>query len=243
MKKDSKNQKQVAINLKRARLNANLTQETLASLVFVSRSTIAKYESGDLEPDSETRKKLADTLKIKESLLNSSSLKKKRIFTLLSLTSFVLISSLVPLIHFTFFEHSKSSDNRVIINNLNNEINASYLTQSKIEVLEYCFSFNNVARDENNNLILNKNSSIEISNLGGLFTFEIDYDLDTSVYFVLNNNYPNYSAQLSSLIADNHIIYTFAVTSHKINSVPKGATSIFITNNFDKQINIGKIKF
>jgi transcriptional regulator with XRE-family HTH domain len=45
---------QWAINLKKARKQANLTQEDVAAMISKSRETYSKYESGEIEPSLET---------------------------------------------------------------------------------------------------------------------------------------------------------------------------------------------
>ena len=243
MNKNSKYKKIIASNIKKARQKLNLTQEALASLIFVSRSTIAKYEVGDLTPDKDIVSKLSLVLNIKESKLKISSLKQRKIFLIASISSLILVSSLVPIIHFSVFEHSQSSKGNTTLQNLNNELSAALLPQKDLSVADYKFKFNDVSKDEYNNFILNKYSSIEISNIAGLFTFEISYDVNEIVYYVIDNNYGNYNGNLSSIISENKIIYTFSITNSPLDSIPRGVTSIYITNYLDEPINIGKIRF
>lgn len=50
--------------LKKARKKANLSQEKVAEIINTSRSNISKYETGFLEPNIETLKKLCELYKI-----------------------------------------------------------------------------------------------------------------------------------------------------------------------------------
>ena len=50
------------INLKMLREKANLTQESLAKLINVDRSTIAKWETGEASPRSDKLPTLANVL-------------------------------------------------------------------------------------------------------------------------------------------------------------------------------------
>lgn len=47
-------------NLKRARINAKMTQQEVAETLNISRSNITKYETGALEPNIETIGMLAE---------------------------------------------------------------------------------------------------------------------------------------------------------------------------------------
>ena len=49
----------MAIHLKAARVNANLTQEEAAKRIGVSKGTLASYEAYKTKPDIETAKSLA----------------------------------------------------------------------------------------------------------------------------------------------------------------------------------------
>ena len=49
----------MAIQLKAARVNANLTQEEAAKEAGISKGTLASYEAYKTKPDIETAKKLA----------------------------------------------------------------------------------------------------------------------------------------------------------------------------------------
>ena len=51
-------------NLKKARKNKNYTQDKLAKLLGVSRSTVAMWESGSSQPDNRLLSVLADTLDV-----------------------------------------------------------------------------------------------------------------------------------------------------------------------------------
>lgn len=53
-----------ANNLKSARKKANYSQETVAEIINTSRSNISKYETGYLEPNLETLKKLCLLYKV-----------------------------------------------------------------------------------------------------------------------------------------------------------------------------------
>ena len=50
----------MAIQLKAARVNANLTQEEVAKMLGVSKNTIVNYESYKSKPSVERGKQLAD---------------------------------------------------------------------------------------------------------------------------------------------------------------------------------------
>lgn len=49
----------MAIQLKAARVNANLTQEEVAKILNKSKNTIVNYEAYKSKPDIETAKKMA----------------------------------------------------------------------------------------------------------------------------------------------------------------------------------------
>lgn len=51
-------------NLKRARLNAGLSQKEVAENIGVAKSTYSLYESGNREPNVDTIKKISDFLNI-----------------------------------------------------------------------------------------------------------------------------------------------------------------------------------
>ncbi len=53
-----------ATNLKRARENSGYTQQYVADVLSISRTNIAKYESGALEPNIETIGELAELYKV-----------------------------------------------------------------------------------------------------------------------------------------------------------------------------------
>jgi transcriptional regulator with XRE-family HTH domain len=53
-----------AANLKRARENSGYTQQYVADVLSISRTNIAKYESGTLEPNIETIGELAELYKV-----------------------------------------------------------------------------------------------------------------------------------------------------------------------------------
>ena len=51
-------------NIRKCRVNADLSQDELAARLFVSRQTISNYETGRSRPDIETLAKLADILDV-----------------------------------------------------------------------------------------------------------------------------------------------------------------------------------
>lgn len=53
-----------ASNIKQLRIKRGITQEQLASLLKVSRSTIGMYETGSREPDFETSEAIADIFNV-----------------------------------------------------------------------------------------------------------------------------------------------------------------------------------
>jgi len=56
--------KMIGDKLKQARKKAKLSQETVAEKINTSRSNISKYETGFLEPNIDTLKKLCELYKI-----------------------------------------------------------------------------------------------------------------------------------------------------------------------------------
>lgn len=54
----------IGANLKKARKEANMSQEEVAEILNTSRSNISKYENETLEPNIQTLKKLCEIYKI-----------------------------------------------------------------------------------------------------------------------------------------------------------------------------------
>lgn len=68
--------------MKRLRIERGITQEQLASLLKVSRSTIGMYETGSREPDFETCEAIADTFNVDmDYLMGRSNVERKHPIT------------------------------------------------------------------------------------------------------------------------------------------------------------------
>lgn len=66
---------QIGNNIKRERSNKNLTQEELANKVYVSRTLITKFESGERMPSEDQIESIAEALKIDPAILTSKNKK------------------------------------------------------------------------------------------------------------------------------------------------------------------------
>ena len=67
--------------MKQARKKAKLSQEKVAEIINTSRSNISKYETGFLEPNIETLKKLCELYKISaDELLEINNNKAERLW-------------------------------------------------------------------------------------------------------------------------------------------------------------------
>ena len=64
--------------IKRLRIERGITQEQLASMLKISRSTVGMYETGSREPDFETCEAIADIFNVDmDYLLGRSSVERK----------------------------------------------------------------------------------------------------------------------------------------------------------------------
>ena len=74
MNKPGKLDRRVVQEIKRLRLSREITQEEFAEQVGVTRSTVARWETGEVEPDVKYLSKFAEILGVsEEELLNPSS--------------------------------------------------------------------------------------------------------------------------------------------------------------------------
>ena len=65
-------------NLKKARIERGLSQQALASKIFVTRSTVARWETGSRLPDAMMIKRLAEILNVDVNLLLSSAIESEK---------------------------------------------------------------------------------------------------------------------------------------------------------------------
>ncbi|MFA7020603.1 MAG: helix-turn-helix domain-containing protein [Bacilli bacterium] len=110
--------------IRKYRKEGGLSQEQLASKIFVSRTLITKYESGSVFPTDENLEKLATVFGIngtellsdeeKISIIEKSYMSNYRLWTILSISSILvsillLIFSVVPFYQYSSYDYSNVS--------------------------------------------------------------------------------------------------------------------------------------
>lgn len=116
--------------LKKYRLKAKLTQEEAAAKIFVTRTTISKYESGALTPSEEIIENLAKIYNIpKSKLINKDK----------NIPIFIVLDSLVNIIFLTLYFIPMFHQNKAII--IDNRIIGTYITYSAYQNIVNSYPF------------------------------------------------------------------------------------------------------
>ncbi len=197
--------------IRKYRKEGGLSQEQLASKIFVSRTLITKYESGSVFPTDENLEKLATVFGIngtellsdeeKISIIEKSYMSNYRLWTILSISSILvsillLIFSVVPFYQYSSYDYSNVSIQNptpvhvtgyvsILAATLkkNNPISIFYIVLSMISVILSTLNFGNL--ENNPKRILRISSAIVL----GISLIVFFFSLGSMISILQSNDF------------------------------------------------------